>query len=393
MLEIELLPNQFKLGNGKFDKENAKIFCGKIAGVCYDEEGFSHINLEDKTKTEKRIKRTLDSGHHSVYDHVTINLNLKNIPKILAMVLNNEKQYTTSEKSARYTKINNENEMITENEINLYNKWFNIFQEVITKKYSNCLSDIKIRKLSQENARYFVSTFIPTQMVYSTTFRQINYIAKWMIDFIDNKDNHEQNEFNKKLEEEMVNFVNELDRLNILENGLMKNEKQRQLSLFTSNLSLKEDYFNYVYDTTYKGSFASLAQAQRHRTLGYQIELLKEKEYFVPPILNDYLRSLYLEDIKSVASPQGEIVLINEIGNYDDFILKCKERLCTEAQLEIMLQTKETLKKYQDNLNKTNSPLKEDIKNYCNGARCTFNTYTCLNDCKFKEGKMLTRKI
>ena len=45
-------------------------------------------------------------------------------------------------------------------------------------------------------------------------------------------------------------------------------------------------------------------------------------------------------------TPQGELVRISEKGKYDDFVLKCKERLCSAAQLEIMMQTKETLLKY-----------------------------------------------
>ena len=46
-------------------------------------------------------------------------------------------------------------------------------------------------------------------------------------------------------------------------------------------------------------------------------------------------------------TPQGEIVKISEVGKYEDFILKCKERLCSAAQLEIMLQTRKTLLNYK----------------------------------------------
>ena len=91
--------------------------------------------------------------------------------------------------------------------------------------------------------------------------------------------------------------------------------------------------------------------------------------------------------------PQGEIIKIYETGTYDDFILKCKERLCAGAQLEIANQTKETLQKYKEELEKKNHPLKDDIKQYTRGARCTFKTFTCSQDCKFKEGKTLCRKI
>ena len=75
---------------------------------------------------------TLNNGHHSVYDHINISFNLQNIPKILAMVLNNEHQYTTSEKSARYTPVQVSGEsVITDREVELYNKWMEIYKEKI----------------------------------------------------------------------------------------------------------------------------------------------------------------------------------------------------------------------------------------------------------------------
>ncbi len=100
-------------------------------------------------------------------------------------------------------------------------------------------------------------------------------------------------------------------------------------------------------------------------------------------------------DIRSVHDviPQGEMLLISEVGKYDDFILKSKERLCTSAQLEIMLQTRDTLLKYKEALENTNNPLAEDILKYSHGARCTFPDFKCPNDCNFKEGKTLVRKI
>ena len=69
---------------------------------------------------------TLGNGHHSVYDHVAISFDLKNVPKILAMVINNEHQYTTSEKSARYTKVVKDDTIISSREEELYNKWIEI---------------------------------------------------------------------------------------------------------------------------------------------------------------------------------------------------------------------------------------------------------------------------
>lgn len=122
-MNVEILKNCYLKEDGKLDREESKLFSGKVAGVCYAKEGYRKLENEDVEKTKRRISMTMDNGHHSVYDHVTITLNLENIPKILAMVLNNEHQYTTSEKSARYTKIvRMEGSVITENEEILYNK-------------------------------------------------------------------------------------------------------------------------------------------------------------------------------------------------------------------------------------------------------------------------------
>ena len=89
-IKVGILPNQFLNENGTFNKEEAIKLSGKIAGVCYDKEGFNHLINESEEKTMRRVDMTLNNGHHSVYDHIMISFNLQNIPKILAMVLNNE---------------------------------------------------------------------------------------------------------------------------------------------------------------------------------------------------------------------------------------------------------------------------------------------------------------
>lgn len=100
------------------------------------------------------------------------------------------------------------------------------------------------------------------------------------------------------------------------------------------------------------------------------------------------------KDMESVDSllPQGKNVIICEMGTYDNFLLKCSERLCTNAQLEIMMQTKEVLTKYINALKETNISLYEEFNSYSKGARCTFG-YTCSKPCKFSEGITLVRKI
>jgi thymidylate synthase ThyX len=396
-IKVGILPNQFLKSDGTFDKDEAIKLSGKIAGVCYDKEGFAHLENEPEEKTMHRVDMTLNNGHHSVYDHILINFNLQNLPKILAMVLNNEHQYTTSEKSARYTPVvRQEGSIITEDEEKLYNKWIDIFKIKIKSQYGNIYNDAKIQKLAQENARYLVTVFMPTQMIYSTSLRQINYIASWMQDYI-NSHTAFASDFENKLSESMKEFIMELDRLNVIVPQLVQNEKFRRLSIFGKNLDKKEEHFGDVYSTMYKGSFAQLAQAHRHRTLDYQMEMLNEKEYFVPPIIADdqMLVDEWLGDMQIVrgVNPQGELVKISEVGKYEDFILKCKERLCSAAQLEIMQQTRETLLKYKKALEESNSPLAKDIEKYSHGARCTFPDFNCSSDCKFSEGKTLVRKI
>ena len=329
-MKTKILQNFFLKEDGTFDLENALLFSGRIAGVCYDKEGFEHLEKEDISNTQKRINNTLENDHHSVYDHIMINFNIVGIPKILAMVLNNEHQYTTSEKSARYTDVTYKNgSILTEREVTLYNKWNERFKELIKENYPD-FTNFKIKTLAQENARYLITVFVPTEMVYSTTLRQINYIASIMQKYIE-----EHNESNDYLEKNlslcMQDFIKELDRLNVLDKRLMHNSKNRNISLFGKDLEKREEIFSHIYSVNYEASYASLAQAQRHRTLFYQMERMDEKKYFVPPILNkkeEYIKE-WTQDIKSVSNvvPQGEIILINETGTYDNFILKTKERL------------------------------------------------------------------
>lgn len=395
-IKIDILPNLYLKEDGTFDKEKAFNICGKIAGVCYDKEGFNHLKDESLEKTNRRISMTLDNGHHSVYDHIFINFNIHNIPKILAMIINNEKQYTTSEKSARYTKIiRTDDSIITKEEEEIYNKWNSILVPIIKEKYGNVFNDSKINKLAQENARYFVTTFMPTEMIYTTSLRQINYIAAFMEKYI--MEAHRNNSFEMMIANSMEDFINELIKLNIIDERLMKNEKNRKFSLFRDDIENIHGYFGDIYITSYYGTFAQLAQAQRHRTIDYSMNFKDDDKYFVPPIIkdNDSLVNEWLEDMNKVKNvfPQGKMVLIKESGTYEDFILKCKERLCSCAQLEINNQTKETLINYKNYLKAINSPLYEDIIKYDKGARCTFPDYKCNSDCGFKEGKVLKRKI
>lgn len=374
-------------------KEELETFSGHNAGVCYMPSSFDELVAEPAKKTERRIAQTKGSGHHSVYDHASISMYLDGIPKALAMVLNNEKQYTTSEKSARYTKMT-----LKDNEQKLYDKWLEKFKTLIEDKYQaeypNFFTDSKIEKLAQENARYLISIFTPTSMVYTTTYRQLNNLYHMIKKEIANESN---NKFYTLLRPYLVEFCNEIEKSTPYADELINgNEKSRTLSLMHNNTPV-EEHFGTVYSVNYECSFACLAQAQRHRTLSYTLDIPDNPKFYVPKILrsDDDLVKEWLEDCNSQLDvlPQGLLLSVNEYGTLDNFILKMMERKCTFAQLEINEVTNDILNKYVNALKESNHPRYEEMKSYQKGARCTFNNYTCTAPCGFKEGITETRVI
>ena len=96
------------------------------------------------------------------------------------MLLNNEKVYTTSEKSARYTKME-----LSGIEKELYDKWNDKLGKIIAEKYGHLsyFDERRIKKLAMENARYFTSVMTPTSMAYTVSIRQLNYLCGWMQQF------------------------------------------------------------------------------------------------------------------------------------------------------------------------------------------------------------------
>jgi len=300
----------------KLTKDEALKFGGKSAGICYMPDDIEALFSEPEEKTIRRANMTLNSGHHSVFDHTSYNLALEGIPKILAMILNNEGMYTTSEKSARYTKM-----QPSEQEKNVYEKWIEIYKKEISKVYPQ-IDEKKVKKLAQENARYLISIFTPaTTMEYTVSLRQLNYIAHWFEDYIKNEDD---NEFNKKLKSYMKEFLDCISDLIIPE--LNSDAKMRKISLFDERKSRKEEF--------------------------------------------------------------GE-----ERGTAENFILKCKERVCGCAQLEIMKQTYEILNKYIEKTKETNEEIYNYLLPYAKGARCTYPGFKCTNVCMWGAKNALTRKI
>lgn len=368
----------------KISKEEAINFSGKSAGICYMPDSLDTLFSEPNEKTERRANGTLASGHHSVFGHVTYNLALEGIPKILAMILNNEKVYNTSEKSARYTKMEP-----SEKEKELYEKWIEIYQNVIKEKYPE-IDDKKVKKLAMENARYLISVFTPaTIMEYTVNFGQLNYIVHWFENFIRDA---EDTIFNTKLKKVFEEFNEQVKDLIVPE--LNSDAKGRTFSLFAKRK--RDEEFGENYCVNYQGTFAQLAQAQRHRTLCYEISIPEQHKYFVPPIIrNTQFEKEWINDISSLDTefPQGLMLDINERGTAENFVMKCQERLCGAAQLEIALQTKEILDKYLNSTKDTRKEIYEYLLPYSKGARCTFPGFKCTLPCMWGAKKGINREI
>lgn len=359
-------------------KDEALLFSGRSAGICYLPNTADELFSEPVEKTQKRVAMNLKFGHHSVFGHIYYNLLIENAPKILAMILNNEKVYNTSEKSAKFTVMK-----MDEVETELYKKWVRIIERLILREYPKM--EKNARKLAQENARYFVSVFTPaTTMEYTVSLRQLSLIVNWAKDYIKNE---EESPFSSRMKNVLEDFLDKLPAVVIPE--INDEMKARKLSFFATRK--REEHFGETYSVNYCGSLTYLAQAQRHRTLSYEMSFCRNPFYFIPTIVkrSDRLKWMWLEDMKLVAHnyPQSLMVDINERGTIEDFVLKCMERMCGAAQHETMKTTESILHRYMRNVRDIPN-LHDYLATYDVGARCNYPNWKCSSPCPFgkKEG-------
>lgn len=354
---------------------DALKIAGIEAGICYMPEDFDTLLMEPDKRTFARVRGTVGSGHHSVAGHPSYCLILENIPKIVAMLLNNERDYNTSEKSGRYTVMHSEGE-----ELRIYEKWCKKFEELISAKYPE-INPKTVRKLALENARYFISVFTPsTTMGYTVDLRQLNYLIGFCDTLLDQPSD---DLFITKLKP----WVRELAALlrSVANVEGLRDNKGREFSLFAKRAHSVQ--WGECYSTNYYGSFAQLAQAHRHRSIVYDMKIpdLSEACFYVPPILEESdLVSEYLADMFVLREnyPQGMLVLINERGTAEDFCKKCHERLCGAAQLEICLQTEKTLREYMSGCVRSDDPnIYMLLSQFLGKTKCQLGYYKCDRPC------------
>jgi thymidylate synthase ThyX len=211
-------------------------FAQDCARVCYSDKDWEALQ-EEAFNSGLIDKRILPSGHHSVFEHMNLTFYFDGMPKALVMAFNNEKQYATSEKSARYTQM----DAIEPTQQQLYDKWMGIFGPKIEQaapesqfpKLYQAGSDGKTtaQKLAQENARYMTSVFTPTQMVHTLNLRQLNFLMNQFDRF--GREN-EDNTFNQRLADSMTEFNNQAYPLFGVPK--LENQTDRHLSLFGKGL-------------------------------------------------------------------------------------------------------------------------------------------------------------
>jgi thymidylate synthase ThyX len=372
--------------NHKVSGENALILGGKAAGICYL-QGDKDIFNEEKEKTLKRVKLTLGNGHHSVYEHTSITLHIKNLPKILSIILVSEKQHCASIKSGRYTIM----DRVSEKEKELYYKWLEKFEKRIGEVYPK-IPDRLRSKLSMENARYIISVFMLTKGIFTFNIRQLNYLIHWFKQYVE-ENGEKDNYFTKTVCDYMQQFI---DATSVYYIEDMVSGKNRSLSLFKKDYINYDEYFGDTYSVNYKCSYVELEQILRHRTINYTVldDISKEpKEFFIPPIFDkgSDLEKEWLKDLDSIKHlyPNASLFTINERSIVENFIMKCYERMCGAAQLETMLQTKDTLKKYIAN---TDGKLKKELEKYLKSS-CLYPDKECKMPCVWGSKWGINRRI
>ena len=403
MVKIDTIAHTTEAGELSPEQLNEEqtILSGKFGGTCYAKEGYETIRQQPLEKALKRAERTAASGHHSVFQHGMITMEIV-CPKMIAMLLNSIGISNTSEKSARYTQMRPETEL--ENE--LYKKWHDKIFSEIERVYGDLFEDRERDKLAYENARYMISVFCETSMVYSLPFRNIFYVMDFtdrMVESLEKLDGGFNERLKKELKSLKAALFGVVGKQNFHET---KNDYFRFMPVQATGVFDDDniEYYGDVYTAKLQASFAQVAQQQRHRTTRVKINFsgkdAEEFGFYIPPILKGTpLEEEWLEDIRSVKEvyPQGTLVSVTEQGLFEDFVLKCKERMCGRAQLEIMEDTALLVSRFAEhpeNLSGANRKRLERMlidDKPC--ARCGYSDFTCTEGCKWGIKGALSRKI
>ncbi len=412
--------NRFVTEGGKLDLKREFIYSGIKAAWCYKKGTVTPKDIREMAEDDliRMGVNTFLSDHGTPNEHDYVSVEITGIPKLLCMILNDEHQYTTCERSLRYTKVL-PSDYISDLEVEKYNKWYKIFNQIFLTQYKdwflkvnqNSLENAKkdMRKKAQENARNFVSILTPTSIAYSTPFYQWQKIAIFLNDMIKDP----KTPLEKLAAPYAKELIDHLIYLNIVvkkeeaiklypplkneitdnREWLYRNNKGIKLSLFASNNQFsginKPNEFSTVINYNSEMSFSALAQAQRHRTSDVEMQLLEEYRFVIPPVIKNTPYEIeYIKDMMEVEKiyPQGQNVLVNissSLKNIINFI--GQERACELAQQEIEnWYVNQFLPDIVEGLKEKEAYQEEYkilTKQYINRCRCAYPNYHCPRPC------------
>lgn len=386
----------------EYEPKEMQIIGGQAAGFCYLSEDYMEDGIYNNESSMRRANNTVKSGHHSLFDHGSIGIELKYIPKILAMILNSTEYYTTSEQSGRRTKMNPDTQL----ELDIYNKWVKILEKKVMDLGIPGITEKDANKLALENARGMTSVFTLISMEFTTTYRQFNYLGQWLRGLVSDL-NERPNKFNLRLAkycEELATHVEEIAKGFVVDNkGGYIQFLPRQHGLPAIQDACK---IGNTYEITYYSSFSSLAQLQRHRTIHYEMDFSGDipGEYgcYTPIIIrgDKELEQEWENDFKALADqfPQCTLVKVREEGRAYWFLKKCAERLCGRAQLETAMNVKANTALFLANLDKLDEHLQKEFLEYTDKdgniiPRCGTSWFKCTEVCQFGVKHGLDRVI
>ena len=405
MQKVELVARTTEIGdvcNGDPESINydSMLIAGKAAGVCYMPDDYLSEGIQNTEKCIARANGNKKSGHHSTLEHSHLTF-IIHTNKIMAMVLNSINMYVTSEKSGRWTKMTGN----TEIEMEKYNKWLDIFKNIITGYYKDSKTEKEIEKLAQENARYMLDIFYPTVMEYTISYRELSYFICHLQSLINKMklyiqlrvENDYKSNFFKRFIESAIELIDAFkEAVFTSDDFIIEDIKGGSIRLMEKLLREEEiirENISDSYTMLYEASFAELAQAQRHRTIRYSIVGISNTSFYIPAIIRntpyeiEWQKDL-IELVEKGLAPSASLLKICEQGIVEDFVMKCKERLCSRAQLEICEVTENQVKKFYSSnphaLSCNNRQLIYDIVDSDGSVkpRCTFTGYTCHEPCK-----------
>lgn len=363
-------------------KEDILRLCQAHAKVCRSEKDFEEIEKEPLKM--RFIEGLVAGGEHTPFEFFQMDFYLNGLSKILMMILNNEKQYSTCEKSARFTRM--ESEGIGKEK---YEKWRMKLAPLIDREFPDIrdksMREKAVEKMAMDYARYMTSVFTPGKMCHSLNLRQLNYLLGFFEEAIPQY--MEGGRFKRRLAGEMECFVRKIraEYPDFIVDGL-RSMTDRHLTLFRAGNC--EEYFGDVYSANYDASIASVAQIHRSRSIKVVITSNPDSghSYAVPMIImsSDSLRHEWMSDIEEVAEndpPQGLKVHVNESGELNDFKSKLLLRLCGHAHLETMTINKRIAERYSQKVHE----VAEWIKTPCS------QDYHCHKPCAW--GKRALERI